>query len=379
MSKPRPNDYTLFVGCYTRPNEADPHGVPHDDSQVGEGIYVLSCSAEGEMKQVAAAVEAGPNPAYVCVHPSGNFLFACNEVAEYEKVNHCPDTGEPLLAGRRYYDAAKNKWVNIKHKEVTEGTGSIQAFAIDLAADPPLRWLNTAASYGQHPCMLAMNHAGNVLCTANYSGGSVCMHRVEGDGAMGPMISWKVHDGSGRDRIRQEAAHCHSVVFPPASAPTADKYALVCDLGTDKVHTYSFGGVKNALLCDDHTKDKVFDPTVGGALFEHEGVYRTDAASGPRHVAFHPDGACVYVVNELSSTIDHCSYDASNGPRQALTGFHVTQRLRGSGMGIQLWSMGSGYCGAPQWPLSVREQQDPQLHCRVSARRRRGAPRCGTL
>ena len=27
-SKPAP--YVIWVGCYTNPNEADPHGVPHD-------------------------------------------------------------------------------------------------------------------------------------------------------------------------------------------------------------------------------------------------------------------------------------------------------------------------------------------------------------
>ncbi len=32
--------YAIFVGGYTRPLEADPYGVPHDDKPVANGIQI---------------------------------------------------------------------------------------------------------------------------------------------------------------------------------------------------------------------------------------------------------------------------------------------------------------------------------------------------
>jgi 6-phosphogluconolactonase len=35
--------------------------------------------------------------------------------------------------------------------------------------------------------------------------------------------------------------------------------------------------------------------------------------AGPRHLAFHPDGTTVYVVNELDSTVTACGFEAESG------------------------------------------------------------------
>jgi 6-phosphogluconolactonase (cycloisomerase 2 family) len=51
---------------------------------------------------------------------------------------------------------------------------------------------------------------------------------------------------------------------------------------------------------------------VDGAL----ALYRETAlrpGSGPRHLAFHPDGAYAYVVNELSPSVTVCRWDAAEG------------------------------------------------------------------
>jgi len=134
------------------------------------------------------------------------------------------------------------------------------------------------------------------------------MFKSDDAGSLGPQIAWKPHEGSGRDRIRQEAPHPHSLNFDQNN-----RYALVCDLGTDKIYTYSFGGTKNALLSHDYAKDRVYDPTVGGKLLEVESVHRSAPGSGPRQLAFHPSGQFVYVVNELSATVDHLSYNPETG------------------------------------------------------------------
>ncbi|MYW21826.1 beta-propeller fold lactonase family protein, partial [Streptomyces sp. SID2955] len=41
--------------------------------------------------------------------------------------------------------------------------------------------------------------------------------------------------------------------------------------------------------------------------------------SGPRHLAFHPDGEHAYVVNELTPTVTVCRWDAAGGSLKPLT------------------------------------------------------------
>jgi 6-phosphogluconolactonase (cycloisomerase 2 family) len=51
-------------------------------------------------------------------------------------------------------------------------------------------------------------------------------------------------------------------------------------------------------------------------------LYRETAlrpGSGPRHLAFHPDGAYAYVVNELTPSVTVCRWDAAEGVLTPLT------------------------------------------------------------
>jgi 6-phosphogluconolactonase len=41
--------------------------------------------------------------------------------------------------------------------------------------------------------------------------------------------------------------------------------------------------------------------------------------SGPRHLAFHPDGSHAYVLNELTPTVTVCRWDAESGSLKPLT------------------------------------------------------------
>ena len=128
------------------------------------------------------------------------------------------------------------------------------------------------------------------------------------EGSLGPLLSLKIHQGKGRDRIRQEASHVHSVVFSPD-----DQYALTSDLGNDTVKSYYFDGTSNALLNDVASKDRIFDPTLGSDLLTEESIYRSNGGSGPRHLTFHPQGEVAYVVNELTSTIDFFGFNKASG------------------------------------------------------------------
>jgi 6-phosphogluconolactonase len=75
---------------------------------------------------------------------------------------------------------------------------------------------------------------------------------------------------------------------------------LAADLGLDRVFVYRF----------DHQQ---------GQLLPHEGPGpRAAHGAGPRHLAFHPGGQYVYLINELNATMTAFAYDAQSGTLQEL-------------------------------------------------------------
>ena len=101
------------------------------------------------------------------------------------------------------------------------------------------------------------------------------------------------HEGSSVNPARQEAPHPHSIVLDPAHA-----FAVVPDLGIDKVMIYRF----------DRTK---------GTLTLNESV-SVQPGAGPRHFAFHPQGRYAYLINELDATMTVFAYDPARGALTAL-------------------------------------------------------------
>ncbi len=59
------------------------------------------------------------------------------------------------------------------------------------------------------------------------------------------------------------------------------RFALVSDLGFDKVLIYRFDSAKGAISTND--------PPFG----------QVPAEDGPRHLSFHPNGRFPYVINEM--------------------------------------------------------------------------------
>ncbi|MFK0156221.1 lactonase family protein [Streptomyces sp. NPDC090499] len=133
---------------------------------------------------------------------------------------------------------------------------------------------------------------GHVL-TANYGSGSVTAVPVRPDGTLAPAPSGLLqHTGSGPHERRQRGPHAHQVQPDPSGS-----WAVSVDLGTDSVR-----------VC---TLDR------GAPALHREFALRP--GSGPRHLAFHPDGRYAYVVNELTPTVTVCRWDAATGTLKPLT------------------------------------------------------------
>jgi 6-phosphogluconolactonase len=163
----------------------------------------------------------------------------------------------------------------------------VSAFAIDPKTGD-LVLLNQQPSEGAGPCHLVVDRTGRNVLVANYGGGNVAVLPIGEDGHLKPASSTRAHEGSGPNKGRQEKPHAHGIYLD-----AAERFALVPDLGADRVFVYRFDAQKGTL-----------EPHGAGTL---------DLGSGPRHLAFHPSGKHVYVINELTSTITVFSWDAERG------------------------------------------------------------------
>ncbi len=72
-----------------------------------------------------------------------------------------------------------------------------------------------------------------------------------------------------------------------------NRFALSCDLGIDRVLIYHFD-------------------TANGKLLAHSEAVLPPGA-GPRHLAFHPQGQYIYLINELNSTMVVFGYNFGTG------------------------------------------------------------------
>jgi 6-phosphogluconolactonase len=166
------------------------------------------------------------------------------------------------------------------------------AFRIDPKTGK-LTKLNSRSSGGGAPCHLVVDKAGKHVLTANYTGGSVCVHAIQDDGSLGKQTSFVQHKGSSKDPNRQEAPHAHSVRLD-----AANRFAFVADLGLDKILIYHF---------DD------------GKLSPNEQAFESlPPGSGPRHFTFHPNGQLAFVICELGNIVTSFRYDPSKGTLKTL-------------------------------------------------------------
>ncbi len=244
------NKYLLFVGTYT--------------GKESKGIYAYRFdAASSELAPLGIAAETA-NPSFLAIDPSRHFLYAVNEVQDYKGGN----------------------------------SGAVSAFAIDRQngereTDDPtgkLSFLNEVASRGADPCYIAFDKTGKYALVANYTGGSVAVFPVRTDGHIGEPSAFIQHLGSSADKERQQGPHAHWIETTPDN-----RSAIAVDLGLDELLVYRFDAKTGALTANDPPYTKL------------------DPGTGPRHLAFHPNGQFAYVVNELQSTITTLTYDASRG------------------------------------------------------------------
>ncbi len=220
-----------------------------------QGIYRARLDpASGHLSAAELAIEAG-DPSFLAVHPTGKFLYAIDEGA----------------------DPAKKP-----------GRG-VLAYAID-ARTGALTRLNEQEPGGPGPCYLEVDRTGQTLLVANYSGGSVASLPLGSDGRIGKANTVHKHQGSSVNPNRQKQSHAHAIHVAPDN-----RHALVPDLGIDRVMIYRL------------------DPQRSTLAANAPAFVALPPGSGPRHLAFHPQGKFVYVINELLCTMAVFGYEPRAG------------------------------------------------------------------
>ncbi|MFC0600874.1 lactonase family protein [Streptomyces palmae] len=165
--------------------------------------------------------------------------------------------------------------------------GTVRALAVgDRGTLHPLG--RARSTGGDSPTHLSVHPGGRYLLTANYGSGSVAVHPIGADGALGERTDLVRHQGSGPDPERQRGPHAHQVLTDPRG-----RFVLAVDLGTDSVHSYRL------------------DPDRGRLTPVAQA--RTAPGAGPRHLAFHPGGRFAYLVGELDGTLTVAGYDPVRG------------------------------------------------------------------
>jgi len=237
----------------------------------GEGIYLFEMDrASGKLTHRRLATKT-PSPSWIAIHPSQKYLYAANEVSDYNG-----------------------------------NSGSVSAFAID-AANGELTALNVVSSEGAGPCFLSIDAAGKHAFVANYGRGSVAVLPILDGGLLGPASDVRRDTGNaGSARATDapegsfavsghDAPHAHMISPDPQG-----RFVLATDLGQDRIYIYRLNPVTGMLSLGDGSP--------GAEL---------PTGDGPRHFAFHPNGHWLYSIQEEASSLVFFKYDPAGGSLNA--------------------------------------------------------------
>ena len=206
-------------------------------------------------------------PAFFVIHPDGQHLYTCN-------------SGSP---------------------------GGVSAYKIERATGQ-LTLLNKEPAGGGDPSYICLDHTGRYVLFANYEGGNIAVFALKPDGSLGERTAFVQHTGSSVDPRRQKHAYAHSIIVD-----STNRFALVADLGVDRLFVYRFDEKTGSLQPND-PPFAIIRP-----------------GSGPRHVKFHPNGRWVYLISEMGCTVTAFHWDSAHG---ALTEFQTVSTLPADFKGI---------------------------------------------
>lgn len=212
------------------------------------GIAVFDLRG-GRWRQTSVVASAAPSS--LVLDASERFLYAVNEVDEYE--------GLP--------------------------SGTVEAYGVN-AGNGNLKLVNRQklSLSATAPRHAAVSPDGKALFVTVHGGGAYNILPIREDGRVGAVSAILKETGSGQ-RDEQRSAHPQMVVFD------REGRAVSADLGSDRL---------NVLKLDTERL------TIAGR-------YAAGAGEGPRQLAFHPDGRLLFVANGLDASVACYEYHVDEG------------------------------------------------------------------
>jgi 6-phosphogluconolactonase len=233
-------------------------GTQASGSNKGFSVAQFDTST-GKLSAAKLLVEASA-PAFFVIHPDNKHLYTCNSINNFQG----------------------------------QSSGAISAYSLNPAT-VKLILLNQVPSGGAGPCYISLDNSGHYVFVANYSAGNISVFAINSDGSIGNRTAFVQHTGKSIYPERQASAHAHFI-----KVDASNRFVFVADLGTDKVFIYKF------------------DQKTGALSASSPAFIQLTPGSGPRHIAFHPGGRFIYVINELSCTITAFAWDSKKGTASEL-------------------------------------------------------------
>lgn len=202
-----------------------------------------------------------------------------DETGRFREIGSVPDSAFPI-----YLERSADHPLLYVAELLPNGQGGVCAYAIESQvpgskAEVFLRRVQSIPCAPTVPCHISLSPDGRFLAWAEYRNAWTGVFAVGDDGLLRGPVSKHHHEGRGPHPVRQEAAHCHFAAITPENDEM-----FVCDLGIDTVVAYGLS--PDGILTHEPEHDLHVAP-----------------GSGPRHLAFHPNGRWVYLVCELASTV----------------------------------------------------------------------------
>lgn len=235
---------TMPFLAFAQSSKVDLFVGTYTNSGKSEGIYVYNFDETKGDFSLKTKAVGIANPSFLALNSKGNVLYSVNESSQ----------------------------------------SGVSSFSY---IDGELKELNTLKSGGSGPCHLVIDKSNQFLFASNYGGGSLSVFNINEDGSLKELIQNIKYEGSGPNKERQNGSHVHSATFSPD-----ERFLLVQDLGTDIITIYPFSP-KNLKEPLQVSRSVAVQTTPGG---------------GPRHITFSKDGNYVYVVAELTSSVQVYSF-----------------------------------------------------------------------
>ncbi len=247
-----------YVGTYNSPSD----GAGGN----GKGIYLVEMDPSTGDLTVLELAAAAVNASWLSFDPSGRYLYAANEVADF--------------GGK---------------------TGAVSAYAVNRS-NGKLELLNVVSSEGAGPAHLSVDATGKYVFVANYAGGTVAVLPVQPNGGLGAATYVHADTGSVGPKVAtsgpagsfafsgHDKPHAHMIHADPSN-----RFVLYSDLGQDRIYVSRLDA--------------------GGKLSPLPYV-ALPAGDGPRHFTFHTNGRWLYTLQEEASTVTFFRFDPATGSLQ---------------------------------------------------------------